>query len=623
MESRTLLALAICLTTTASAQELDNKLRGDLPSVLAQAQADELVPVTIVLADHAQTAELHTMAAGLPKADRRAVIVDHLKQIAADTQGDVLAFLASRNAQRVRSFWLHNVVGAEVTPDVALELAARSDVSSVHRNVKLKIEDVLTGAPAPAPAGDPTCGLELINAPDVWSQRGINGTGVTVAVIDTGMCTQHSDINNRIWRNDDEIPGNGIDDDNNGYIDDTRGWNFLSDNKLTGDAVGHGSHVAGTVAGDGTAGNASGVAPGARVMVLKIDSSLAPTAEQSIWEAMQYAVDNGADISSASLGWAHGWGPDRATWRMVCENAIATGMVVIYAAGNEGGDANDPDNVRTPGDVPDVITVGSVNCSDDLSSFSSTGPVTWENVSPYNDHPFPPGYIKPDVCAEGDGTISHKSCEGYVTMAGTSMATPHTAGAAALILQADPGLDHFGVKALLEASAVDLGAAGKDNEFGWGRIDCLVAVDQALSGGNFCAAKQNSCGTVPAIWTAGNPRASKSSGFSVNADSLAGNSVALMIYTDQGAGNAPILGGSLCIATILRGLPVATGGTHGMCDGLASLDMNAFAAGNLGGNPAGFLSIPGTTVNCQWWARDAANSFGALLSGGTFYTVTP
>jgi len=623
MESRIFLALAICLTTTVSAQERDDKLRGDLPAVLAGAQADELVPVTIVLADHAKTAELHTIAAGLSKVDRRAVIVAHLKRVAADTQVDVLAFLASSSAQRVNSFWLHNVVGAEVTPDVVLELAARDDVDYVHRNVKVKIEDALTGAPAPAPAGNPTCGLELINAPDVWSQRGIKGAGVTVAVIDTGMCTSHSDINNRVWRNDDEIPNNGIDDDNNGYIDDTRGWNFLSDNKLTGDANGHGSHVAGTVAGDGTNGTASGVAPGARVMVLKIDASLGPTAEQSIWDAMQYAVDNGADISSASLGWAHQWNPDRATWRMVCENAIATGMVVIYAAGNESGSVNDPDNVRTPGDVPDVITVGSVNCSDDLSGFSSLGPVTWENIPPYNDHPFPPGYIKPDVCAEGDGTISHKSCDGYVTLAGTSMATPHVAGAAALILQADPSLDHFGVKALLEASAVDLGAAGKDNEFGWGRIDCMVAVDQALAGGNFCAPKPNSCGTVPAIWTAGNPRASKTQGFFVNADGLAGNSVALMIYTDQGAGNAPILGGSLCLATILRGLPVTTGGTQGMCDGLASFDMNAYAAGNLGGNPAGFLSIPGTTINCQWWARDSANSFGALLTGGTFYTVTP
>lgn len=623
MRFHLLLALSVSLVSTSIAQDLDQKIRGDLGDVLAEAAADELVPVTIVMESYVRSSELNDLAAGLDRQARREATVAHLKQVAADTQGDVLAYLASKGASNVKAFWIHNMVGAEVTPAVAFELASRPDVSYVHRNVRLPLEEVLSSMAMPAGSGTPTCGLELIRAPETWSQRGITGTGVTVGVIDTGMCASHSDINNRVWRNDGEIAGNGVDDDGNGYVDDLRGWNFDANNKNTGDGFGHGSHVAGTVAGDGTNGSACGVAPGARIMVLKINATVSSAGEQSVWEAQQYAVDNGADISTASLGWAHQWGPDRATWRAVIENSIASGMVVLYAAGNEGGSTNDPDNVRTPGDVPDVITVGSVNCNDQISSFSSRGPVTWENVPPYNDHPFPPGFIKPDVCAEGNNTRSHSTCGGYVTYGGTSMATPHVAGAAALILQADPTLDHFAVKAILEASAVDLGSAGKDNVYGWGRIDCLVAVDQAIGGGNFCAPKASSCGTVPAIWTEGNPRVSKDSGFVVNADSLPGNSVALMIYTDQGAGNTPILGGRLCIASILRGNPVGTGGTSGSCDGLASFDMNAFAAGTLGGTPAGFLSVPGTTVHCQWWARDAANSFGALLTGSTFYTVTP
>ena len=621
MRIQSLLPVALLLATPALAQEQNDKLRGDLPSVLAASAAGDLVPVTIVLASHVKTAELRAMAAGMTKVERRATIVAHLEQVAADTQGDLLELLAARGAQSINSFWIHNMIGAEVTPATVHELAGRDDVLYVHRNVKLKIEDILTLAPTPAPAGNPTCGLDLIRAPEVWAQRGINGDGVLVALIDSGLCTGHSDIQSRLWTNPGEIPGNGTDDDNNGYVDDVRGWGFDSNTNDIQDPFAHGSHVAGTVAGDGTKGTASGVAPGARIMVCKVSGSFA--GEQEVWDSMQYAVANGADISTASLGWPHSVGPDRATWRMVCENSIATGLVVIYAAGNEGGSVNDPDNVRTPGDVPDVLTVGAVDCGDNLASFSSRGPVTWENVAPYNDHPFPPGYKKPDVCAEGANTTSHNLCSGYVNFAGTSMATPHVAGAAALILQADPTLDHFGVKALLEASCVDLGNNGKDNLFGWGRIDCLVAVDGALSSGNFCTPKLTSCGTIPLIWTDGDALASASSGFTVNATNLPGSSLALLVYTDQGGANTPLLGGHLCVASILRGVPVGTTGTNGLCDGMASFDMNAFGAGALGGFPAGFLQAPGTTVNAQWWARDPANTYGAVLTGGARYTIAP
>ena len=613
--------LAALLLAPTFGQEPDLKLRGDLPEVLATTPTDGLVPVTVVLANHATTAELHALAAGLSKAERRRVVVEHLKAVAAASQVDLLAFLQERGAQDVRELWIHNVVGAKVTPAVVHELAARADVEYVHRNVILPIEEVLTGAPAPAPAGDPTCGVELIRAPEVWAQRGITGDGVVVAVIDTGVCTAHSDIDKRLWTNPGEVPGNGQDDDGNGFVDDVRGWDFEFDSNDVSDNNGHGSHVTGTVAGDGTAGTACGVAPGARIMTLRFVNQLSTVGEQSVWDSMQYAVDNGADVQTASLGWPHNSGPDRATWRMVCENAIATGLVVIYAAGNEGGSVQNPDNVRTPGDVPDVICVGSVDCSDTLSGFSSRGPVTWENVPPYNDHPFPPGYKKPDVVAEGDGTFSHSFCSAYTQFAGTSMATPHVAGAAALILQADPTLDHFGVKSALETTALDLGVNNKDNRFGWGRIDTLLAVDQVLGG--FCVPKATSCGPPPIAWTEGDSQVGASSGFEVLAGNMPGSQVALFIYTDQGGANTPLLGGNLCVASILRGLPVQTSGTTGQCDGVAAFDMNAFAAGALGGFPAGFLSVPGTTVHGQWWGRDPANSFTAVLTGGVTWTIAP
>lgn len=624
-----LLALPLLVSSPADAQEEDQqedqqeeRYHGDLSSVLDAAAPDELVPVVVVLADQVPSQELRSEVQALPRSARRDHVVGRLQDVARGSQADLLAWLEARvaagEARSVRSLWIHNVVGVEIRPAAARELAARADVAYLHHDPPRGEEVLVKTAPV---AGTPTCGVELIGAPDVWSSYGITGKKVVVGVIDTGLCRKHPDINAQLWTNPCEIKQNGIDDDQNGYVDDRRGWNFRDDNKDTKDDNSHGSHVSGTVAGDGTSGTQAGVAPDAEIMILKFWNSFA--GEQSVWEAMQYGVDNGADVLTASLGWPHSFGPDRATWRAVCENAISAGAVVIYAAGNEG--CSDPlDDVRTPGDVPDVITVGAVDCNDVKASFSSCGPVTWENVAPYNDHPYPPGLTKPDVSAEGASTVSHDLCSGYKTLAGTSMATPHVAGTAALLLEADPLLDHFGVKAILEGTAVDLGVSGKDNEFGSGRIDAFAAVTAALANGNHCEAKLNSCGTVPTIGSSGKSSASQSSGFEITATNMAAQQVALLVYSDQGPANQPALGGAICIDGPLRGVPVFdTTGTPGQCDGTVSIDMNAFASGSLGGNPHPFLSVPGTTVDCQFWGRDPQNSQGALLTGRLNYTVCP
>ena len=202
-----------------------------------------------------------------------------------------------------------------------------------------------------------------------------------------------------------------------------------------------------------------------------------------IVEALTYAADNGAHIITASIGWPHSFTSARAMWREVSENAMAAGVFVNYAAGNEGG-GNDPDNVRTPGDVPDMSTVGATDCNLNIAFFSSRGPITWQDIPPFNDWPWPPGKIKPSYSGPGVNTLSTSSnCSGYTTFSGTSMATPHVAGAAALVLQANPALDHFGVKEILEQTAIDRGAKGKDNVYGAGFVDAFAAVELALASG--------------------------------------------------------------------------------------------------------------------------------------------
>ncbi|MHC4414016.1 MAG: S8 family serine peptidase [Planctomycetota bacterium] len=476
---------SLAVTALAAPAKVDAVLRGDLPAILADATDDGLISVSIVMRGQVDRGDIQR-AADLPrKPKRRAAVTAVLQDAAAASQADLLEFLRPRQAtgevgERVRALWLHSVVVIEATPDVIEQIARRDDVAYLHALRDIPGRNVFTRVAGPE-AGDPiNCGVQVLRAPEVWADFGITGQGVVVGIIDSGACF-HPDLVNQMWNNEDEIPGNGLDDDNNGFIDDTWGWNFRNNNNNPIDDLNHGTPVSGHVAGDGTNGTTTGMAPDCAFMTLKISGSIQD--EQQVWDAMQYAVENDADIITASLGWLQAWNPDRPTWRMLCENAIAAGVAVFYAAGNEGNCCPPVDSVRTPGDVPDVITIGATDCSDVITDFSSRGPVTWADVPPYNDWPYPPGKMKPTVSAPGQDIVStsiQSSCTGYGPFGGTSGATPHVSGAAALILSANPSLDHFGVKQILVDTAVDLGDGGWDHEYGAGRVDAYEAVQAAL-----------------------------------------------------------------------------------------------------------------------------------------------
>lgn len=469
------------------------KLRNGLAEAVRGAEAGQMLPVVIVLREQTPRDQIEAASRIRDKGERRAAVMGLLRETANRTQGGILAMLeAGRQTgsvgERVRALSIANVIAADVTAEMAVALAARGDVAYLHLDKFLGEEvfpvqpergDVVEGGDVTAAI---TCGVNKVRAPEVWNM-GITGDGIVVGVIDTGLCRTHPDIVNQVWVNPGEIANNGIDDDGNGYVDDINGWNFQNNNNNVNDSNGHGTHVAGTVAGDGTNGQQTGVAPDAKIMVLEFWNSF--SGESTVWEGMEYGAANGADIITASLGWPHSVGPDRAMWRMVSENTFAAGVVTTFAAGNEGGSINTVDDVRTPGDVPDMITVGATDCNDAIAGFSSRGPVTWQNIAPYFDWPHPPGKLKPTISGPGVDTQSLDafSCSGYTFLSGTSMATPHNAGVMALILQANPNLDHFQVKQILKDTAIDLGTAGADNVYGFGRIDAVAAVELAMSMG--------------------------------------------------------------------------------------------------------------------------------------------
>lgn len=498
----------VLIMASACGAALSGTIDGRLQDKLNTLGPQELIGVNVVLNAQADPADLARLGQNLSKRDARGAVVAELKRIASDSQKGVLRDareLESRGqAAEVRSLWLVNAVSLKATPSAVRDLARRPEVGSVTYNERVF---ALIDADKPARAttaggsfrsapADTAWGVTWIGAPDVWRQ-GYRGQGILVAIVDTGIWYTHTDLTNRMWHNPGEIPNNGRDDDHNGYIDDYYGYSFSYHTSDPIDVYGHGTHVSGTVAGDGTAGTLTGVAPQATLMACKVLDNGGYGDEATCWEGMQYALDNGADVISMSLGWIHFVHyPTRDAWRNACNNIAAGGMVMCVAAGNERGWYNPPDDVRTPGDCPPpwlhpdqtlrggtsaVITVGATGYHNDTYAyFSSQGPVTWGTIAPWFDYAYNPGMglIDPDVCAPGENVNSTVRGGGYSgdTWSGTSMATPHTAGTVALMLSKNPYLSPAGIDSILEKTALDRGATGKDNDYGSGRIRALSAV---------------------------------------------------------------------------------------------------------------------------------------------------
>ncbi|MCH7761826.1 S8 family serine peptidase, partial [candidate division TA06 bacterium] len=226
-------------------------------------------------------------------------------------------------AKEIRSIWINNVVSAEVKKGVIPTLSKMEGIRSIdwdeERNMLLFTE----GADPPRIASL-EWNISLINAPAVWAQ-GFTGMGVVVGSFDTGTNYNHLDLADHIWINPGEIPSNGIDDDGNGYVDDIYGYDFNGGSWDPMDGHGHGTHTAGTVAGDGTAGDTTGVAPDAQIMILKVLDNTGNGFESDVWDAISYAVTEGAHVMTFSIGWRHIWGPDRTAWRSALDNALSAG----------------------------------------------------------------------------------------------------------------------------------------------------------------------------------------------------------------------------------------------------------------------------------------------------------
>ena len=457
----------MALAVTVMAGSIDP----DLQMLMSSSSDTALIPVFILAHGQLDRNWVENAAVGMSRAEKQEFAVEAMKEIAETAQSGIISALSDLNTEDVRSLWLANAVYCETTPAVIRQMAARSDVVFIERAADENgglVEPVEVREPNAEERGKALAwGVELINADDVWAM-GYEGEGVIVGVIDTGVDYNHSDLGNNMWH-----------DTAAGYH---YGWDFFDNDNDPMDDYGHGTHCAGSVAGDGAAGTETGVAPSATLMALRIDYYFGG---ESTWiEAMEFGTDHGAAVLTMSLGSGQG----NLTLRTAEENLLTAGVFHSVCAHNDG---PSPGTIRSSGDSPPpwfhpdqiyhgglsaVITVGATDNSDVIAYFSSRGPVTC-----WTDYTDSSPLIDPDISGPGVDVLSTKWGGGYTTMSGTSMATPHLAGVAALLLSANPDLTVAQMDSLIEVTSLDLGSAGKDNTYGAGRVDAYQAVLAAIS----------------------------------------------------------------------------------------------------------------------------------------------
>ena len=497
------------------------KIDPELQELMHQSRdANERFRVIVEMAEQYDNPNLERGTALMTRAQRRDYVVNELKRFSERSQTEVVSFLTAQGTRGqvnvLHRFWIFNGVCCEATAECIGELSMRQDVRFVSVDKEMKVDELVEVEERDG--SNPPQGIQWhvskVRADEVWNYpntQGFTGRGVVVAIIDTGVNYDHSDISNNMWEGGGNYPNHG--------------WDFALNNNDPKDELanspkaGHGTHVAGIVAGDG-ASYKTGVAPDAKIMAIKIfyfdDQGELHGNESNMLAGTEFALEHGADVLNYSVSSDDGKGGISFV-RDAMVNLLNAGVVAVAAAGNTG-ETNlfgvllefpVPYNVHSPGNCPPpwrnpnqmsvstgdasaVICVGNTKMNDKKAKDSSIGPVTWAMgnfIGDYNDYPYYPEYqsisglVRPDVSAPGTEiwSLAHNSINQYCKKSGTSMATPCVSGVIALMLEANPYLTPAKIDEILETTAVPCdGQSFKNNKYGAGRVDAYAAVTAAL-----------------------------------------------------------------------------------------------------------------------------------------------
>ena len=464
-------------TLFANAQ--NNVIDSELQNILNQ-KNDDYIDVNIILKSQMSTAELSSSyCKSDSKEVRRELMVNELKKYSQRTQSDVLSFINAEERNDkvidVKSFWLTNFISCKAKRDLIYQLASHPDVAAIVYNGEMEVvsDAIEKKSRSVQSSAEVAQHLTQIKADKAW-ELGYTGKGIIVAVLDSGVNTEHADLKDHLWN------GNA-----------QHGYNVVNPGQDPIDTGSHGTHCAGIVCGDGTSGKITGVAPDATLMSIKLYEGNSGLTLERLTRGIEFAVDNDADILSISQGWRGSYATAyRTELRNTFNNLLELGIIAAVACGNDRYDINSypvPNNVRTPGDCPppwlhpdqttqgglsSVVSVGAVDENNVVLGISSQGPVEWY------DYPYNPGIglIRPDIAAPGEAiSLSNDLNELYAKKAGTSQAAPSVAGVMALMLEKNPELTPADLCRIIETTATKV-SEKKNNDTGSGVINALAAV---------------------------------------------------------------------------------------------------------------------------------------------------
>lgn len=427
-------------------------ISADLAARLADAAAGERIPVILNLSERVEPARYKG-----GRATAGALVAD-LRDTARRTQAPLLGRLQAKGlGAGVRPLWITNSLALTVDAGGLADLAAWPEVASIDLDVRVLLPEATAGQSALSPVWS----LDVIGAPSVWSTFGLTGAGVVIGSMDTGVDISHPALAGK-WR------GGG-----NSWLDLVGGASQPYDDH------GHGTHTIGTlVGGDGPGPFASdiGVAYGAQFISVKVlDANNSFGSASIVLAGAQWILDPDGNAATDDFPSVvnNSWYFNSQTYsgfHAAVDAWRAAGIIPVFCLGNAGPGAG---TTRPPGNYGNTLGIGATTSTDDIASFSSRGP------SPVGAS-FPADQHKPDLSAPGEAVTSSLPGGFYQAWSGTSMATPQVAGTVALMLEARPGLTYDQISGFLRSTAVDLGAAGWDANFGHGRLNAFAAVAAML-----------------------------------------------------------------------------------------------------------------------------------------------
>ena len=407
-------------------------------------QSGEMLTAIVTMADQADLSQIP----GASRAARQQGVIRALQAKAEASQRQIQALLAARSAQgkvsRVTSFWVFNGLSVTATPDVFQELAARADVQFISPDDIQIVPEALNALAAPE------TNLSVINAPALWSLS-LYGQGVVVANMDSGVDANHPDLAAR-WRGG-----------SNSWFDP-----YGQHPTTPTDLSGHGTQTMGLMVAGDAGGTSIGVAPQAQWIAVKIFNDNGSATATAIHLGFQWLLDPDGNPATADApqvvnnSWAYGSSGCNLEFQNDLRSLRAVGILPVFSAGNFGPGSS---TSTSPANYPEAFAVGATDNNNQVYDFSSRGPsACGESQTVY-----------PEMVAPGVNVRSTNLFGTYTSATGTSLAAPHVSGGLALLLAAYPDLSAAEQENALINSAVDIGASGPDNVYGYGRVDLLSA----------------------------------------------------------------------------------------------------------------------------------------------------